>query len=398
MLSRCSVLPLLTCLFLSSPQLAAAPAWVLTYGRQYGEHMTGGVAGQTELFSHDDRGRPVRVGMTNRANAGFAVFGQTDTFGNSRVTFDINNRMYDFHVYDPPRPSESSPDCFWLDSLPHYGHYRFEFHWRLVPDPEQIQTFPFEPAYHYDLVEGFNQAPNQEVSGFSTDAYGLTDWADYQAQTFVVPAEQNRIIAAKAFCVRQHGTRFTMRATIRQGGPTGPQIGRSVVSREVFSNEFPNVLVTWGNDDVPVVPGQTYALRLESTDGQGFNVYATNSNTYRDGMLYNGPQAVSGRDMIGVVIGLGIQSGIMIKRGDCNQDTNIDLADAIRGLGYLFLGEQVTCLDACDMDDQGSVDIADPIYLLAHLFANGPAPPPPYPACGADETEDELTCETSACP
>jgi len=368
------------------------------YGRQYGEYMTGGVAGQVELFSYLENGSSTRIGMTNRANLGKAIFGTTDQFGNSRVTFDINNRYYDFQVHDPGTPTDSSPNCFWLDSLPHYGHYRFEFHWLKVQDPSSFTAYPFDPVYHYDLMDGFNQLPNKEPGGFSTDDYGLTDWADYQAQTFVVPPGQNRIIAAKAFCVRQHDTRFTMKATIREGGPTGPQVGPVAVSREVYSNEFPNVLMIWPVNAVPVIPGETYALRLDSLNGQGFNVYATKRNNYTGGDLYNGSQRIAGRDMIAVVIGARIGKGTAFLRGDCNQDLEVDLSDAIAGLGHLFLGRDVSCLEACNFDGLGDRDLTDVIYLLNHLYLGQSALPAPYPGCGEDPAGGDPDCEESACP
>ncbi|MBN1443613.1 MAG: hypothetical protein JXA90_12960 [Planctomycetes bacterium] len=390
-------LSILLC-FAMPGESAGSPRWVLVYARQYGEHMTGGVAGQAELFAHQEDGRAARIGMTNRYNLATAIFGTTDVYGNSRITFDINNRMYDFQVHDPGVATDVSPDCYWLDSLPHFGHYRFEFHWRRIADPDSFTASPLEPMYHYDLVDGFNQPPNREPAGFSTDAYELTDWADYQAQTFVVPMGQNRILAAKSFCVRQHAVRFTMRATIRRGGPTGAQVGPAAVSREVFSNEFPNVLMTWPLDGVAVTPGETYALRLDAVDGQGFNVYATRSNNYSQGDLYNGPVKVTGRDMIAVVVGGRVEEEPAILRGDCNQDRATDLSDAVSLLGCLYLGDTVRCLDACDADDTGRLELTDAVYVLSHLYLGGPALPAPSSACGRDPTPDTLSCESSLCP
>ena len=36
------------------------------------------------------------------------------------------------------------------------------------------------------------------------------------------------------------------------------------------------------------------------------------------------------------------------------------------------------CLDALDANDDGTVDVADPIFGLAHLFSSGPPPPAPH--------------------
>ncbi|MGE3165408.1 MAG: FG-GAP-like repeat-containing protein [Planctomycetota bacterium] len=90
---------------------------------------------------------------------------------------------------------------------------------------------------------------------------------------------------------------------------------------------------------------------------------------------------------------------LSIVRGNCNQDTGVDIADAIALLGLLFSGAgPTTCADACDINDDGSLDISDPIALLAFLF-QGSFVPAPHPACGTDPTGDSLSCTAfAACP
>jgi hypothetical protein len=53
-----------------------------------------------------------------------------------------------------------------------------------------------------------------------------------------------------------------------------------------------------------------------------------------------------------------------------------------------------SCLDAADVDDTGTRDITDAVYLLSFLFLGGPSPEPPSGACGPDPTVDVLTCES----
>ena len=77
---------------------------------------------------------------------------------------------------------------------------------------------------------------------------------------------------------------------------------------------------------------------------------------------------------------------------DVNDDGVIDIADPIAALGYLFSGDPVDCLDAVDANDDGALDIADPIYKLDFLFSSGPPPPPPHPAPGVDPTPDSIDC------
>ena len=84
-------------------------------------------------------------------------------------------------------------------------------------------------------------------------------------------------------------------------------------------------------------------------------------------------------------------------RGDCNSSgPNIDIADAIGTLNYVFQSMPVSCVDSCDVNDNGAVDIGDAVYLLNRIFQNGQVPQAPYPECGADPTADSLSCATSS--
>jgi len=93
--------------------------------------------------------------------------------------------------------------------------------------------------------------------------------------------------------------------------------------------------------------------------------------------------------------------GARFVRGDVNADAVFDLGDAIGILSVLFSGTPATCLDACDVDDDGRLLLSDPIVLLSYLFVSGSAPRPPFPACGTDPdgASDGLGCDTYAgCP
>ncbi len=78
-------------------------------------------------------------------------------------------------------------------------------------------------------------------------------------------------------------------------------------------------------------------------------------------------------------------------RGDTTGDRTIDLADPIAVLAYLFSGlERLSCPDAADANDDGTLNLGDPVYLLQFLFAGGAPPRPPYPEPGVDPTPDDL--------
>ena len=86
-------------------------------------------------------------------------------------------------------------------------------------------------------------------------------------------------------------------------------------------------------------------------------------------------------------------AGGRFQRGDPNANAEVDIADAIFLLSYLFAqGAEPSCLDAGDTNDSGQIDIADAIAVLSHLFAQAGPLPAPFGECGADPTDDALEC------
>ena len=89
-------------------------------------------------------------------------------------------------------------------------------------------------------------------------------------------------------------------------------------------------------------------------------------------------------------------------RGDSNQDSAVDISDAVTVLGFLFLGEGnivPDCEDAADVNDDGALDLSDSVNLLSYLFLGAAAPPSPALACGPDPTPDALGCDSfTPCP
>lgn len=87
----------------------------------------------------------------------------------------------------------------------------------------------------------------------------------------------------------------------------------------------------------------------------------------------------------------------VLRRGDCNTDGSVNIADAVFLLGNLFptgAPNVLTCLDACDGNDDGSLNIADTVRILEALFGVPATPlPMPYPDCGFDTTPSSLTCD-----
>ena len=87
-------------------------------------------------------------------------------------------------------------------------------------------------------------------------------------------------------------------------------------------------------------------------------------------------------------------------RGDCNfsvvvgmENMAVDISDAAAVVSFLFLpgGRKFypSCLDACDCQNDGRVDLADAICILQYLFQFGRFPP--YPGPGLDRATGAST-------
>ena len=68
-------------------------------------------------------------------------------------------------------------------------------------------------------------------------------------------------------------------------------------------------------------------------------------------------------------------------------------------LGAVFGQVVSSCQDAQDTNDDGTLDISDPLLLLLYLYSGGSQPPAPGLTCGDDPTADSLECPGSpGCP
>jgi hypothetical protein len=82
-------------------------------------------------------------------------------------------------------------------------------------------------------------------------------------------------------------------------------------------------------------------------------------------------------------------------RGDVDGSGTVNITDAFELAVYLFQsGTPPGCNDAADTNDDGVLDVSDPVFLLFSLFVPGSAAPPqPFPAPGNDPTfRDNLGC------
>jgi len=88
------------------------------------------------------------------------------------------------------------------------------------------------------------------------------------------------------------------------------------------------------------------------------------------------------------------------RRGDSDGDETITIADAVSLLAFLFVpgSDAPLCGDAADANDDGGVDIADPVRILMVAFEGGSLPGPGGTDCGPDPTADAVPCTYSTCP
>jgi hypothetical protein len=90
----------------------------------------------------------------------------------------------------------------------------------------------------------------------------------------------------------------------------------------------------------------------------------------------------------------GVEVPRSFRRGDVDGDGGADAGDAVRVLASLFLeaAPPLDCEKSADSNDDGRLELLDPLFLLNFLFQNGRAPPAPLLACAPDPTPDRLPC------
>jgi hypothetical protein len=279
------------------------------------------------------------------------------------------------------------------------------------------------------LIMAFNQGPPVAIAG----DIGPFDWGDAPDPTYPTLAINN-------------GASHVV---------TGPWLGdpTDMADPEPDGQPNPNALGddADGNNDEdgvsipPLIPGQPGDITLEVGGGGGivqawidFNADGTwqASEQIYNGFLLTGTHVISFFVPDGAVVGqtfarfrISRQGGLgpegpaqdgevedhrvsisyacqptspdqQFIRGDANQDYQVDEADAYFILDYLFVGDpSPECMDAADADDSGTVDRADVTFILNYKFLGTASPPPPFPDCGPDPTDDSLTCDKyDLCP
>ncbi|MGE4618955.1 MAG: FG-GAP-like repeat-containing protein [Planctomycetota bacterium] len=163
-------------------------------------------------------------------------------------------------------------------------------------------------------------------------------------------------------------------------------------------SQSPTGIVVYENDGLG---GFTLDAIIDSPDCYSLNTADINGDGMFDLLAANGPVNTVTPHLNETVTGGGPPPPSMdFIRADCNLDSQINIADAVNALSFLFMGSGTPdCVDACDSNDDGDFNIADPVLCLAHLFSGGIDPPGPFPVCGVDPTVDGLSCGfNGSCP
>lgn len=93
-------------------------------------------------------------------------------------------------------------------------------------------------------------------------------------------------------------------------------------------------------------------------------------------------------DLVDMEITLNALINLEFVRGDCNDTGAVNIADPIWLInGYLAFpaqGPVGPCAEACDANNDDTINVADVSFLFSYLFLSGTAPSSPFPSCGTD--------------
>lgn len=135
------------------------------------------------------------------------------------------------------------------------------------------------------------------------------------------------------------------------------------------------------------IPADSPGLLFDEISTDAIPIFVYPFHTPGDFPYFCRPHEILG--MNGTVV---VQSRFV--RGDATRDGIIDAGDVVLALGFLFQGQSVDCVDALDVNDDGTVNVTDVVVTIRHLFLQGPAPAPPFPLEGADRTPDPHLCSS----
>jgi hypothetical protein len=197
-----------------------------------------------------------------------------------------------------------------VERPPSWGHYSFEIGFLFKQDATNAGWFDTnyfgtvnasggDPCLHLSAPHTRSLAYySTAASNYCSDQHALGNWADFHGQTFV--ATGNRVIALKAYLAAGFGVAHYWTAQILEGGPNGAALGPPRSTRVHLDAEYYQLLITWAANEVPVVPGRTYFLKISRSGG--INAWLLNRNNYTGGNYFEGAASVPGAELMGLVV------------------------------------------------------------------------------------------------
>lgn len=143
--------------------------------------------------------------------------------------------------------------------------------------------------------------------------------------------------------------------------------------RQIPGPGIPVTLIQVIFDAMLSIPPTTTALRFVNGIGEPpiSNVFSVSNQAIPPDQLIDGVIRISGPPFF--------------VRGDSNQDGKLDISDPVFINNYLFYhGDVPPCRDAADLNDDERLDLADTVYALRYLFLHGNPPALPFPDPGQD--------------
>lgn len=252
---------------------------------------------------------------------------------------------------------------------------------------EGAGTFVFDPATPFDSYDGIDDSIRMEgVTGLADDSLTSLDGSAFSDIDF--SALQDAIYN------QDNGGGNDFNDTLLATGTVAPLDIPGGSAGVIWSNN-PDMM-----PDPVVEAAYAVALYYDSPDAFGDVIVST--------FEFGGLGAPADFQAVALAYTDALEQAVVptddFDRGDCNNDSTRNIADAIFLLGFLFPNGppvSLACQDACDTNDDGALNIADAISLLGNLFPQGPPTPLPDPfgACGPDPSMDSLDCTGySHCP
>lgn len=229
---------------------------------------------------------------------------------------------------------------------------------------------------------------------YSTDNRGLVFSGDPIGGTYYEFQFVNKIGEPAQFGVRRQSPGFNKtyfylleggedgnlpEGVIIKGGPNKLKICCDLQGEDFYIND---TLIADDISGIPALSGYIGVMFLDSSNPSDPVHSATIK--FDDYKIESDSQGGGGQDSLTPHI------PDLFLRGDSNMDRRIDIADPIHVLNHLYANGSLDCPDAADANDDGRIDISDPIAILYNRFSDLLLPPPNISGKGMDLTNDLL--------